>query len=109
MRLLFRREGINDPIDGLRRVDSMKRSEYEVSGFRGSDGRANGFRVAQFPDQNNVGILSQSMSQRLCERTRVAANFALLDDAPSVGKHELDRILYGDDHTRKTLADIFDH
>src|SRR4029453_18063449 len=80
-------------IDGLGRARSMQRAEDDMTGFRGSQSELNGFQVAHFADQNDIGVFTQSGPQRVGERVSVRPQLALVDQAFFRLVYELDRIL----------------
>jgi hypothetical protein len=55
----FFREGINNPSDGFRGGFTVDGSEHEVSGCSGVAGGFEGGEVAQFADEDDVGILAK--------------------------------------------------
>ena len=54
-------------------------------------------QVAHFADEDDVGIFTQRVLERVCEALRVGADLALVDDAALVRVDELDRIFDRDD------------
>ena len=73
LRLLSGRKNVDDTIDGLGRARSMQRAEDDMTGFRGSQSELNGFQVAHFADQNDIGIFTQRGPQRVGEMIACAA------------------------------------
>ncbi len=61
-------EGLNAHVhqagDRLRRAVGMQRGKHQVAGEGGLDGDFRGFKVADFADQDDVGILPQESAQR---------------------------------------------
>ena len=49
--------------DGFRSAVGVQRGEHKVAGESGLDGDFSGFKVSDFADQNDVGILAQEGSQ----------------------------------------------
>ena len=87
----------------------MHGAEDEVAGFGGGQRQRDGLQIAHFADQNDVGILAQSASQRGAEGHRVWADLALVDQALLGAVHELDWILDGEDVTLEVVVDVVDH
>ena len=67
------------------------------------------FEISNFADEDDVGVLPQHAPQRLAERCRVGADFALVDVAVHVTVEELDRVLDRDDVRPAILVDVLDH
>ena len=95
--LLVRREGGDDAVHRLGRVQRVQRGEHEVAGLRRVQRDLHRLGVAHLADQDDVGVLAQRRPQRLGEGRRVLADLALADHALVVLVHELDRVLDGDD------------
>ena len=53
---------VHEAGDGFRGAVGVQRAEHKVSGERGLDGDFGGFKVADFADQDDVGILAQETS-----------------------------------------------
>ncbi len=67
LRLLDRREELDQAADRLGRVDRVHRREDEVAGLGGLQRRLGGLAVAQLADQDHVGVLAEHAPQRLGE------------------------------------------
>ena len=65
--LLVRRIERQDAVDRLRRVGRVQRREDEVAGVRRLERGVERFEVADFADEDDVGILTQHAAQRLRE------------------------------------------
>ena len=65
--LLGRREDRDDALDGFGGVQRVQGGENQVAGFGGEQRGGNGFEVAHFADQDDVGILTQ---ERRAARSR---------------------------------------
>src|SRR5262249_15014429 len=63
--LLMRREGVDDPGDGLGGGASVERREDQVAGFCDGERGLDGLAVAHLTDQDHVGVLSQYLTERL--------------------------------------------
>jgi hypothetical protein len=71
--------------------------------------RLDGFEVAHFADEDDVGVLTQRAAQRQRERRRVDADFALVDDRLVVAVQVLDRV-FDRHHVRAARGvDLVDH
>ena len=55
----------------------MERTEHKVPGFCCGNGGINGFQIAHFPDQNDIGILSQHTAEGFGKVRDVDAYLAL--------------------------------
>ena len=55
---LIVRQRIDDAIDGLGGAGGMQGPQHQVPGFGGRHGHGNGFGVAHFTDQDNVGVFA---------------------------------------------------
>ena len=109
LRLLRRREELDQPAERLGRVDRVHRREHEMAGLGGLERRLGGLAVAQLADQDHVGVLAQHAPEGLVERLGVDPNLALVDDALLVVVEELDRILDRDDVLPARAVDVADH
>ena len=108
LRLLDRREELDQPADRLGRVDRVHRREHEVAGLGGLQRRLGRLAVAQLADQDHVGVLAQRAAERLVERLGVEPDLALVDDAALVVVEDLDRILDRDDVLPARPVDVAD-
>ena len=93
LRLLVRREDVDDAVDRLRRRVRVQRGERQVAGLGHAQRRLDRLEVAHFTDVDDVGIFAQRRAQRLGEPERVAQHLALVDEAALVRVEVLDRIL----------------
>ena len=66
LRLLVRREDVDDAVDGLRRRVGVQGAEGEVAGLGDAQRRLDRLEVAHLADQHDVGILAQ---RRLAARS----------------------------------------
>ena len=107
--LLVRRIERQHAVDRLRRVRRVQRGEDEVAGVGRLERRVERFEISNFADEDDVRVLAQHAAQRLAERRRVGADFALVDVAVDVAMQELDRILDRDDVRAAILVDVLDH
>jgi hypothetical protein len=95
--LLAGREDVDDAVDGFGSAWGVKRSENEVAGCCGSQRQFDGFKIAHFPDENNVRVFAQGTAQSGTERLRVQSDFAMIYQASLALVHEFDRVLDSDD------------
>ena len=70
--LLVGGEHVDDAVDALRRALRVQRRQHEVAGLGRRQGGADRLGVAQFADEDDVGVLTQHAAQRLGERVGVA-------------------------------------
>jgi hypothetical protein len=83
--------------------------QHQVSGFGRRHGHGNGFGVAQFAHQNDVGIFAHGGTHALGEGRQMRAEFALYDLAGLAAMDEFDRILEADDIERAGRVQVIDH
>ena len=95
--LLVRREDVDQPVYGLRRVLGVQRGQHEVTGLGRRQRHRRRLEVAQLADQDDVGVLAQCPLERLGEARSVAADLTLVHQASRVLVHVLDRVLDGHD------------
>src|SRR5208282_4673925 len=79
-------EGLNAHVhqarDGFGRAVGVQSGKNQVAGESGFDGNFSGFKVADFADQNNVGILPQKGAQGRCEvQSNLLLHLHLVDAA----------------------------
>ena len=97
-------EDVDHAVDRLARVVGVQRAEDEHAGFRRGERQRDGFQVAHFADEHDVGILAHGGLQARRGTLGVSSpHLALGDDAQLVLVHELDRLLDRDDVPRKLL------
>ena len=65
LRLLLRREDLDDAVDGLGSGDGVQGRKHEMPRFRRFEGEGNGFEIAHFAHEDDVG------SSRSAERSAV--------------------------------------
>ena len=87
----------------------MECSEDQVTGLGDRQGRSDRLEIAHLTDEDYVRILSQRVLQGGPKALRVRPNLALVDHAPLVAVHELDRILDRDDVTTSLAIHLVDH
>ena len=109
LRLLVRREDIDDAVDGLRGGVGVQGREREVARLGDAQGRLDGLEVAHLADQDDVRILAQGGAQRQTEALRVAVHFALVHQTALVLVDVLDRILDREDVLVPLGVDLVDH
>ena len=109
LRLLTRREDVDDAVDRLRRGVGVQRAERQVAGFGDLERGFHGFQVAHFADQDDVRILAEGGAQRVAEAVGVAVHFALVHQAVLVLVDVLNRILDGEDVLVPLRVDLVEH
>src|SRR5580704_1017454 len=107
--LFGRRKDGDDALNGFGRVQSVQGGQNQVAGFGGENRGGNGFQVAHFADQHDVGVLTQSSAQRGGERRGVDFDFALVDETLFVAVQIFDRVFDGDDVLGAQRVDAVDH
>src|SRR5216684_4633544 len=107
--LLGRREDGDDALNGFRGVESVQGGENQVAGFGGEQRGGNGFEVAHFADENDVGILTQCGAQGSRKVGGVDFDFALVDEAALVAMQKLDGVFDGDEVVGAIGIDAVDH
>ena len=109
LRLLDRREELDQTADRLGRVDGVHRREHEVTGLGGLERRLGRLAVAELADQDHVRVLAEHAPERLVERLGVDPDLALVDDAARVVVEDLDRVLDRDDVLPARAVDVAEH
>lgn len=108
MPLLVGGEEIHDALDRFGSVEGVKSADDKVSGFGGSHGDLHGLTVAEFTNNDDVGILSHALAQSLGEGLGITPNLALFDEGGVVLEGEFDGILEGDDGAGAEFGDPLD-
>ena len=91
---------VHDALDGFWGVDGVEGGDDEVAGFGGGEGDLGGFAVAEFADDDDVGVLAHALTESFGEGFGVAANFTLFDEGGVVLEGEFDGVFQGDDSAR---------
>ncbi len=91
------RKRSDDALDGFRGIDGVQRGQDKVAGFRGFESDFNGFPVAHFADEDNLGSLTQGAAKSERKRRRVAVQLALVDGGLFMFVQKLDGIFDGED------------
>ena len=107
--LLRRREDGDNTLNRFRGVQGVQSGKHEVAGFRSQQRRRNGFEVAHFADQNDVGVLTEGSAQRRREVRGVHFDFPLIDKALLVAVQELNGVFDGDQMVGAVGIDAVDH
>src|SRR5438132_1295777 len=71
LRLLVRREHVDDAVDAFHRRVGVQRGEGQVARLRNGQRRPDRLQVAHLADQHDVGVLTQGVLERGCEAVRV--------------------------------------
>src|SRR5699024_10972024 len=96
-RFFFTGENIDDAVDGSGGRCRVQGGEHQMPRFGGGQCQPDGFRVAQFADQNRVRSFSQSSPQGGIEIGGVTRDFTLVDQAPAGRMNEFDGVFQGQD------------
>ena len=70
---------VDDAVDGLGGAGGVQRAEHQMAGLGGGHRHRDGFGIAHFADQNDVGILAHRGAHALGEGRHVRAELALDD------------------------------
>ena len=89
--------------DGGGRVVGVEGGEHQVTGERGVDGDVGGFRIADFPDHDDVRGLAEHGAQGGGEGH---ADVGLDHDLVDAGQLVFDRVLHGDDLAVRLVDDV---
>ncbi len=87
----------------------VQRAQHQVAGFRGGHRHGDGFGVAQFADQDHVGIFAHGGAHAFGERRNVRAELALDDLRLLAAMDELDRVFERDDVEPARGVQVVDH
>ena len=107
--LTVRRELLDDTHRSTGGGGGVQRAEHQVAGFRRFQRDFHGFKVAHFADEHDVRVFTEGGAQRGGERTGMAADFAVVDQALLVGVHEFHRVFNRDDVVGAGPVDVVDH
>ncbi len=102
-------EVVDDALDGLNGVDGVEGTENQVAGFCGGDGGGDGFQVAHFADEYDVGALAKNVFEGIAETLGVEADLALADKGGFILVEKLDWVFHGDDVATPDIVDVVDH
>ena len=91
------REDVDDSVDGLSGIVGVQRREHQVARLGQRQGELDGLEVSHLTDEEDVGVLPESGTQRPLERRAVEADLALVDGGEIVLVHVLDRVLDRED------------
>ena len=83
---------VDNTVDGGSRGIGVQRGKGQVAGFRDAQSGFDGFQVAHFADEHDVGIFAQGGAKRVRKRMRIGVDFALIDQALLVIVQKLDRV-----------------
>src|SRR6266487_1665825 len=109
LRLLVRREHVDDTVDRLGGRVGVQRRKRQVAGLGDRQRRLNRLEIAHFADQHDVGVLAQRVLERGLEAVGIGPHLALVDDARLMAVDELDRIFHRDDVPFQLFIDLVDH
>src|SRR2546426_554714 len=108
LRLLVRREHVDDAVDALHRRIGVQRGEREMPRLGNRQRGGDGLEIAHFADQHDIGVLPQRVFERSGEAVGVGPDLALVHDAALMAVDELDRVLHRDDVPLQLLVDLVD-
>src|SRR5213592_2005947 len=108
LRLLVRREHVDDAVDALHRRIGVQRGEREMPRLGNRQRGGDGLEVAHIVDQHDVVVLPQRVFERSGEAVGVGPDLALVYDAALVAVDELNRVLHRDDMPLQLLVDLVD-
>jgi hypothetical protein len=100
---LFRRQRVDDAVDGLGGARGVQGAEHQVAGFRGRHGHGDRLGIAQLADQDHVGIFAHGGAHAFGEGGKVSAELALNHLAVLAAVNEFDRVFEADDVQRAGL------
>src|SRR5699024_3628211 len=86
-----------DAVDGSGGRCRVQGGEHQMPRLGGSQCQPDGFRIAQFADQNRIRVLSQSGSQGCIEIGGIARDITLVDQTQVGGVNERYGIFEGQD------------
>lgn len=90
-------EHAQNTVDRLPGVDGVQRAHDEVAGFGGAQSEFDGFAVAHFADQNDLGRLAKRGTQAAGKLVEVRAHFALIERGLFLRVNEFHGVFEGDD------------
>ena len=102
-------EHIHDTMDGPGGGTGVQGPEYQVTGLGGSQGKANGIRVAHLPYQDDIRVLPQRRAQCRTETTGMAMHLALTDQGFFALVNELDGVFHRQDMTVLGIVSMVHH
>src|SRR6185436_13356459 len=79
LRLLMRREHVDDTVDGRGRRVGVQGRKSQVAGFGDAQRRLDGLHVAHFADEHDIRVFTKRGAQGGGETLRVVVNLALID------------------------------
>ena len=95
--LLRRWEDVEQTVERGGGVAGVHGADDEVAGFGGGDGHLDGFEVAEFADDDDVGVFAEGALEGGGEGGGVGADLALGEVAAEGGLDDFDGVLDGDD------------
>jgi hypothetical protein len=95
--LLLRRENVDDSLYGGGGGVGVHGAEHQVTGFSCLDGDGKAFRIAHFPDHDDIRRLPEYVSQSLMKRVCVHSDLSLVHVTAFMLVQVLDGIFDGDD------------
>ena len=83
----------DDTVNGLGRIDRVKRREDKVTGFGGFEGDLSGLKISHLTNQDDLRSLTKCGAKGRCKILGIGTDLALIDGALFVHVEKLDRIL----------------
>ena len=109
LRLLVRRERVDQTRDRLRRRVRVQRRHRQVAGLGQLERGFHRFEVAQLADEHHVRVFAERGAQRHAEALRVGVQLALVDQRGLVLVQVFDRVLDRQDVRLLGQVDPIDH
>src|SRR5580658_4618521 len=108
LRLLVRREDVDDAVDRRDGAVRVERREDEVPRLADGERRLDGLEVAHLADEDDVRVLPEDVFERVLEPRRVRPHLSLVDDGQLVRVQILDRVFDRDDVEPLLGVDLVD-
>ncbi len=87
----------------------MQRPKDQVAGLGGFEGNINGFAIAHFTDQQDVGIFPQTGLERVRKLTGVNTDLSLAHQRFLAVMHKFNRIFNRDNVLGVIFVDVINH
>ena len=109
LRLLRRRKHVEQAVEGRGGVAGVHCADDEVARLGGADRHLDGLEVAEFADDDDVGVFAEGPFEGGGEGAGVWADFALGDVAALGEVDDFDGVFDGDDVVGAGLVEVGDH
>ena len=87
----------------------MDGAKDEVSGFGGADGGFEGFLIAHFADEYDIGVFTDECAEGIVEIDAIDTDLTLVDECFGILEDVFDGIFDGDDMNGFSLVDVLEH